>query len=78
MTFFCAELLVNFACSSRAKGFDLGHILVFPSDKETKELAEGLGLTTYYDEKVSLSLVVYGACSASTDYSRRCLLQSIY
>ncbi len=49
-----AALLMNFACSSRRKGFDLSNVLVFPSDKETKELAEGLGLTTYYDEKVSV------------------------
>ena len=47
------ELLVNFACSSRSRGIDLGHVLVFPTDKETLELAEGLGLATFYDEKVS-------------------------
>eukprot|EP00584_Thalassiosira_punctigera_P018171 CAMPEP_0172575534 /NCGR_PEP_ID=MMETSP1067-20121228/137261_1 /TAXON_ID=265564 ORGANISM="Thalassiosira punctigera, Strain Tpunct2005C2" /NCGR_SAMPLE_ID=MMETSP1067 /ASSEMBLY_ACC=CAM_ASM_000444 /LENGTH=572 /DNA_ID=CAMNT_0013368185 /DNA_START=288 /DNA_END=2006 /DNA_ORIENTATION=+ len=46
-----SALLVNFACSTRRRGFDLGNILVFPSDVETKELAEGLGLATYYDEK---------------------------
>jgi len=46
-----SALLVNFACSATRRGFDLGNILVFPSDLETKELAEGLGLTTYYDEK---------------------------
>ncbi|KAL7484304.1 hypothetical protein ACHAW6_009946 [Cyclotella cf. meneghiniana] len=46
-----SALLMNFACSARRKSFDLGNVLVFPSDKETKELAEGLGLTTYYDEK---------------------------
>ncbi|EJK73664.1 hypothetical protein THAOC_04700 [Thalassiosira oceanica] len=33
----------------KATGFDLGQILVFPTDMETKELAEGLGLTTYFD-----------------------------
>ena len=49
-----SALLMNFACSARRRGFDLGNILVFPSDVETKELAEGLGLTTYYDEKVCL------------------------
>lgn len=48
-----SQLLMNFACSARRRGFDLGNILVFPSDVETKELAEGLGLATYYDEKVS-------------------------
>lgn len=47
-----SQLLMNFACSARRRGFDLGNILVFPSDVETKELAEGLGLATYYDEKV--------------------------
>jgi hypothetical protein len=52
------ELLVNFACSAQARGFDLGHVLVFPTDKETKELAEGLGLATYYDEKVSKLLTL--------------------
>eukprot|EP00804_Cyclotella_cryptica_P023346 CCRYP_000494-RB/>CCRYP_000494-RB protein AED:0.30 eAED:0.30 QI:0/0.83/0.71/1/1/0.71/7/1970/421 len=51
-----SALLMNFACSARRKGFDLGNVLVFPSDKETKELAEGLGLTTYYDEKVRFFL----------------------
>ncbi|KAL7542451.1 hypothetical protein ACHAXR_012363 [Thalassiosira sp. AJA248-18] len=33
------------------RGFDLGNVLVFPTDIETKELADGLGLATYYDEK---------------------------
>jgi hypothetical protein len=46
-----SALLINFACSARRRGFDLGHVLVFPSDLETKQIAEGLGLATYYDEK---------------------------
>jgi len=46
-----SALLINFACSARRRGFDLGHVLVFPSDIETKQIAEGLGLVTYYDEK---------------------------
>ena len=48
-----SELLMNFVCNSIAKGFEIKNILVFPTDKETQELAEGLGLTTYYDERVS-------------------------
>ena len=44
-----SELLINFVCSARRRGFDLGHILVFPSDVETKEIADGLGLATYFD-----------------------------
>lgn len=46
-----SSLLMNFACSARRRGFDLGNVLVFPTDVESKKLAEGLGLTTYYDEK---------------------------
>ena len=49
-----SELLMNFVCSAHARGFDLKNVLVFPTDFETKELAEGMGLATFYDEKVSL------------------------
>lgn len=51
-----SELLMNFVCSSRAKGFDLSNVLLFPTDVETKELAEGLGLTTFYEEKLMASI----------------------
>ncbi len=47
-----SELLLNFVCNAKAKGLDVGNILVFPTDEETKELAEGLGLTTFHDERV--------------------------
>ena len=46
-----SSLLMNFVCSARRRGFDLGNVLVFPTDVESKKLAEGLGLATYYDEK---------------------------
>lgn len=49
-----SALLMNFACSAQRRGFDLSNILVFPTDIETKELAEGLGLATYFDEKVCM------------------------
>ena len=52
-----SALLMNFACSAQRRGFDLGNILVFPTDIETKELAEGLGLATYYDEKVCIYMI---------------------
>ena len=48
-----SELLMNFVCNAKAKGLDVSNVLVFPTDQETKELAEGLGLATFYDEKVS-------------------------
>ena len=49
-----SELLMNFACTSKARGLDLGQVLVFATDQETKELSEGLGLATFYDETVSV------------------------
>ena len=52
-----SELLINFVCNARAKGLGAENILVFPTDEETKELAEGLGLTTFHDERVSLFYV---------------------
>ncbi|KAL3790467.1 hypothetical protein ACHAW5_010790 [Stephanodiscus triporus] len=51
-----SELLMNFACSSRARGFDLQNVIVFPTDSETKELAEGMGLITFYEEKLMASI----------------------
>lgn len=51
-----SELLLNFVCSSKARGFDLSNVLVFPTDIETKELAEGMGLATFYEEKIMASV----------------------
>jgi hypothetical protein len=48
-----SELLANFACSARARNIDVSSVLVFATDPETKEVAEGLGLTAFYDERVS-------------------------
>jgi hypothetical protein len=49
-----SSLLMNFACSSRACGFDISNVLVFATDRETLELAQSLGLNAYFDEKVSI------------------------
>ena len=48
-----SELLLNFACSSKAKGLDISNVLVFATDEETKELAESVGLAAYFDKRVS-------------------------
>jgi len=56
-----SELLMNFVCNAKAKGLDISNILLFPTDQETKDLAEGLGLATFFDEKVS-SFFVYMLC----------------
>lgn len=51
-----SELLINFVCSSKARGFNLNNVLVFPTDMETKHLAEGMGLNTFYEESIMSSI----------------------
>lgn len=51
-----SELLMNFACTSRARGLDISQVLVFATDEETKDLAEGLGMHSFYDEKVKWTM----------------------
>ena len=46
-----SELLANFVCAARSRGLDISNVVVFPTDIESKTLAEGLGVTTYFDEK---------------------------
>lgn len=50
-----ASLLMNFVCVSRAKGIDLGNMIVFATDEDAKKTAEDLGLATFYDERVRSS-----------------------
>jgi len=47
---------MNLVCSSRSRGFDLGNLLLFPTDLFSKELAEGMGIATYYAEKLMESI----------------------
>jgi len=47
-----SELLMNFVCAARSRNLDISSIIVFATDTETKELAEGLGLTAFYDKWV--------------------------
>jgi hypothetical protein len=49
-----SELLVNFVCAARSRNIDTSSILVFATDEETKTLAEHLGLTAFYDERVRI------------------------
>lgn len=60
-----SALLSNFICAARSKGFDLSNVIVFATDKETKDIAEGLGLLVYYNKRNFESLptgeaLVYG------------------
>jgi hypothetical protein len=47
-----SELLLNFICSAKSRGFDLGRVILFATDEETKELAEAHGIAAYYDHRV--------------------------
>jgi hypothetical protein len=58
-----SELLVNFVCAARKRNLDTSSILVFATDLETKGLAESLGLTAFYDERVSESFCVKYICA---------------
>jgi len=51
-----SELFANVVCSSRSRGFDIGNLIVFPTDSFSKELAEGMGVATYYAEKLMDSI----------------------
>ncbi|CAB9514757.1 Nucleotide-diphospho-sugar transferase [Seminavis robusta] len=44
-----SELLMNFVCNARSRNLDISSVLVFATDQETKDLAEGMGLTVFYD-----------------------------
>jgi hypothetical protein len=47
-----SELLMNFVCAARARNLDTSNVIVFTTDPETTAIAESLGLTAYYDERV--------------------------
>jgi hypothetical protein len=49
-----SELFLNFVCSARSRGFDLKNALLVPTDQFSKDLADELGLATFYNEHVSL------------------------
>lgn len=47
-----SNLLVNFVCSARSRDIKLSNVIVFATDEETKQLAQSLGLATFYDEAI--------------------------
>jgi hypothetical protein len=51
-----SELLMNFVCQATRNGMNLSNIIVFTTDQETTDLATSLGLTAYYDQRVSGSM----------------------
>jgi hypothetical protein len=53
-----SELLINFVCSATKNNIDIRNIIVFTTDQETTDIAEALGLTAFYDERVCFDLSV--------------------
>lgn len=54
-----SELLINFICSAQARGFGdvvREKVLVFATDEGVLDIAQGLGLRTFYDEEVGVLL----------------------
>lgn len=49
-----SELLMNFVCSAKKRGFDISNIVVFTTDQETTDIAHDIGLATYYDKRVRI------------------------
>jgi len=42
---------VNFVCAAKSRNLDISSIIVFATDLETKDLAEGLGLVAFFDKR---------------------------
>jgi hypothetical protein len=47
-----SNLFINFVCTAKARGLDISRVLLFATDNETYELAQALGITVFYDERV--------------------------
>lgn len=56
-----SELFMNFVCSAKSKGFDLKNALLVPTDQFSKDLADELGMATFYHEAVSRHTINYGS-----------------
>ncbi|KAL7522983.1 hypothetical protein ACHAWX_007733 [Stephanocyclus meneghinianus] len=51
-----SELLINFVCSARSRGFDLKNVILFPTDQFSKDIADGLGLATFYHKELTKAI----------------------
>ena len=45
------ELLANFVCAANSRKLDISTVIVFATDKETFDVALGLGLSAFFDEE---------------------------
>ena len=56
------DLLINFVCSCRSRGFDISNLLLFATDGETHDVTLELGLASFYDKQVNTSHMSNCAC----------------
>merc|ERR1719221_2325385 len=47
---------MNFVCSSRSKGFNLENLILFPTDVFSKEIADGMGVASFFNEQLMKSI----------------------
>eukprot|EP00544_Gedaniella_sp_CCMP2646_P008195 CAMPEP_0202493314 /NCGR_PEP_ID=MMETSP1361-20130828/9691_1 /ASSEMBLY_ACC=CAM_ASM_000849 /TAXON_ID=210615 /ORGANISM="Staurosira complex sp., Strain CCMP2646" /LENGTH=548 /DNA_ID=CAMNT_0049123609 /DNA_START=153 /DNA_END=1799 /DNA_ORIENTATION=+ len=73
-----SELLMNFVCSSRARGLDLSQVLVFATDEETRDLAEGLGLVAFYSHVNFESMPKHAAGYYADDTFTEMMMAKLY
>uniref|UniRef100_A0A6U6D339 Nucleotide-diphospho-sugar transferase domain-containing protein n=1 Tax=Odontella aurita TaxID=265563 RepID=A0A6U6D339_9STRA len=73
-----SDLLMNFVCTAKSRGINLGNVLVFPTDEETQILAEGLGLATYYDERNFQSMPKTEAVHYGDSTFERMMMAKVY
>lgn len=74
-----SELLLNFLCSAKRRGLDTSAILVFATDKETYDLANGLGgVTVFYDEVLFGDMPIKAAGSYGDKIFMKMMMAKIY
>mmetsp|Transcript_5502 Transcript_5502/g.15925 ORF Transcript_5502/g.15925 Transcript_5502/m.15925 type:complete len:682 (-) Transcript_5502:710-2755(-) len=75
-----SELLLNFICNARAKGFGhiLDNILLFATDQETQDLAESMGITSVFLESIFGSMPSDAAKRYADKTFKRMMAAKVY
>lgn len=73
-----ADLLINFICASKKAGLNLDKLLVIATDQMTHDLATGLGVASFYNERIFVSIPTVGAPSFGDKTYARIMMSKIY
>jgi len=75
-----SELLLNFICNARAKGFGdiLRNVFVFATDQETQDLAEHLGIASVYIESIFGSMPTNAARRYADSTFQKMMAAKVY